>query len=89
MPSNPIPGQRRPDAHGRCPGRAQVAINGGCWVKVESDARDCDEESYVHKGRCYMPVFPTKRPAIANPAVLPAPQEGVGSRIAVRMLKSS
>ncbi len=50
------PGQARPDEKGRCPGRLQVAINGGCWVDVSSsmDAQACTESGYVFfRGRCY------------------------------------
>ncbi|NPC81467.1 serine/threonine protein kinase [Pyxidicoccus fallax] len=69
VPPKPLPGQRRPDANGRCPGRTHVPINGGCWKKVAADPKDCDEEgSYWHKGACYMPVFPPPRPPTSNPA---------------------
>jgi hypothetical protein len=50
----PLPGQARPDANGRCPRERQVAINGGCWVKL-SDREPCEEFLYVFQGKCYAP----------------------------------
>jgi serine/threonine protein kinase len=68
MPPRPLPGQARPDANGRCLTRGQVAINGGCWRKLDvSDMKECDEESYVYKRACYTPVFPPPRPATSGP----------------------
>jgi serine/threonine-protein kinase len=43
MPPRPFSGQRRPDADGRCPGKMQVPIDGGCWVKLSVDVRDCEK----------------------------------------------
>jgi serine/threonine protein kinase len=57
----PRPGQARPDEKGRCLGRKQVPINGGCWIDVSSaiDAQDCAESGYVlFKGRCFGPASP-------------------------------
>ncbi|MCY1015025.1 serine/threonine-protein kinase [Pyxidicoccus sp. MSG2] len=68
MPSRPFPGQSRPDATGRCPGSWQVPINGGCWARLAADPKECDKDSYVYKGICYLPVFPPSRPATSNPA---------------------
>jgi hypothetical protein len=69
LPPKPFPGQRRPDAQGRCPGKVQVAINGGCWRKVPVDLKDCDvEEGFEYKGACYIPVPNPKRPATSGPA---------------------
>lgn len=68
MPPKPLPGQARPDANGRCRTRGQVAINGGCWRPLKDSAKECDEESYVYKGDCYIPVFPPPRPATSGPA---------------------
>ncbi|WP_338050655.1 serine/threonine-protein kinase [Pyxidicoccus caerfyrddinensis] len=67
VPPKPLPGQRRPDASGRCPSRLQVPINGGCWHRVVADTKECDTDSYAYKGACYVPVFlptrvPTSRP---------------------------
>jgi serine/threonine-protein kinase len=68
MPPKPLPGQARPDANGRCLTRGQVIINGACWRRLYvSDIKDCDEESYVYKGACYLPVFPPPRPATSGP----------------------
>ncbi|WP_164010685.1 serine/threonine protein kinase [Pyxidicoccus trucidator] len=68
LPPKPIPGQRRPDANGRCPSRGQVPINGGCWRKlVITDMKNCDDEAYMYKGACYVPTFPPPRPATSAP----------------------
>jgi serine/threonine-protein kinase len=68
MPDNPLPGQARPDANGRCRMKPQVVINGGCWLKVEMDQKECkeSEHNYVYKGACYQPVAPW-RPATSSP----------------------
>jgi eukaryotic-like serine/threonine-protein kinase len=57
------PGQLRPDARGQCPGRTQVAINGGCWLEVlASGAEECEQSGYVLiKSRCYTPIMETRR----------------------------
>ncbi len=63
------PGQARPDEKGRCPGRLQVAINGGCWVDVSSsvDAQACAEIGYaLFKGRCYSPALAPPQKPIPN-----------------------
>ncbi|HEX8699207.1 MAG TPA: serine/threonine-protein kinase [Myxococcaceae bacterium] len=50
--------QARPDEKGRCPGRTQVPINGGCWLEQPPmSAEECSESGYVPlKGKCYLPV---------------------------------
>lgn len=67
LPPRPIPGQLRPDASGRCPRRSQVAIHGGCWMKLAVDLKECDGDDYTYKGGCYAPAFPPSRPALSNP----------------------
>ncbi|EAU65036.1 protein kinase [Stigmatella aurantiaca DW4/3-1] len=67
MPHKPFPGQERPDGTGRCPRKTQIAINNGCWVKLDIPREAC-EDGYMHKGGCYMPAFrqataPTSHPA--------------------------
>jgi serine/threonine-protein kinase len=69
LPANPFPGQIRPDARGRCPRKSMVAINGGCWTKVAPE--DCEESSYVYKGRCYDPAAPPPRPPTSSPTESP------------------
>ncbi|MBZ4415767.1 serine/threonine-protein kinase [Myxococcus sp. RHSTA-1-4] len=69
VPPKPFPGQRRPDANGRCRSKAQVPINGGCWLKSGEDPKDCDEDSFVYNGKCYTPVLARPRPATSSPAV--------------------
>ncbi len=63
----PLPGQTRPDAKGRCPHPRQVAINGGCWVKLDRDM--C--EALNRGSTCYEPVFPGERPSTSHPLPLP------------------
>ncbi|MFP2913627.1 serine/threonine protein kinase, partial [Pyxidicoccus sp. 3LFB2] len=69
MPPKPFPGQRRPDGKGRCPGKEQVVINGGCWMKVAVDVKDCDElTGFEYKGACYQPAMTRPRPSTSAPA---------------------
>jgi hypothetical protein len=51
MPRDPLPGQRRPDAQGRCPTKQERALFGGCWVPLK-EPPPC-EESFEHEGTCY------------------------------------
>ncbi|MDY7227853.1 serine/threonine protein kinase [Hyalangium rubrum] len=71
MPPKPLPGQTRPDEKGRCPGRKQVAINGGCWVEtLPMAAEECMENGYVYsQGQCYSPALtpPSKPPPTSSP----------------------
>jgi hypothetical protein len=66
MPKQPLPRQRRPDSKGRCPNR-QVAINGGCWTKVDAAPEDCAENMYLYQGGCYLPMFTRGRVPAAAP----------------------
>ncbi len=62
----PRPGQARPDEKGRCPGRKQVPMNGGCWFEFTSmPAEECIESGYVpFKDKCYAPALaPPRKPA--------------------------
>jgi hypothetical protein len=56
VPATPLPGQRRPDAQGRCPNK-QIAINGGCWLKVDFTPEECLATGYLHRGGCYVPIM--------------------------------
>ncbi len=53
----PRPGQARPDEKGRCPGRRQIPINGGCWEEqLPRSAEECVESGYVlFQDKCYLP----------------------------------
>ena len=66
----PLPGQTRPDAKGRCPHRRQVALNGGCWVDAKWDREKCEafNNGYMYKNTCYVPVLPPGRPPTSQPA---------------------
>jgi hypothetical protein len=71
-PPEPRPGQIRPDGKGRCPGRMEVPINGGCWVEIPlMPAEACVESGYVLlKSKCYTPALqsPQKPVPTSNPA---------------------
>ncbi|MBZ4415715.1 serine/threonine-protein kinase [Myxococcus sp. RHSTA-1-4] len=68
LPPKPLPGQRRPDASGRCPGELHVPIHGGCWIKLNVALKDCDkEDGYVYQGGCYTPALPRARPPMSSP----------------------
>jgi serine/threonine-protein kinase len=67
-PPKPLPGQRRPDANGRCPSKLHVPFNGGCWLRVVADSKECDADSQAYKGACYFPVFSPARPPTSSPA---------------------
>jgi serine/threonine-protein kinase len=67
-PPRPFPGQRRPDASGRCPDKRHVPIHGGCWIKLPLDLKDCGAEGYyIYKGGCYVPVMLPARPPTSSP----------------------
>ncbi len=55
LPEQPLPGQLKPDGQGRCPKR-QIAINGGCWGKLDLALEDCPGNGFVYQGSCYVPV---------------------------------
>ncbi len=68
IPPKPFPGQLRPDAKGRCPGKGLITINGGCWSKLPVELKDCDNEaSFTYKGACYAPVLSPPRPSTSEP----------------------
>jgi serine/threonine-protein kinase len=67
MPDKPLPWQARPDAQGRCARDTQVAINGGCWIKVNIEDGRCPKDGYVYKGGCYEPAYPPPRPNTSCP----------------------
>jgi serine/threonine protein kinase len=55
--------QLRPDKKGRCPGRKQVPINGGCWMEqLPMSAEECAESGYVlFQGKCFGPALPSSK----------------------------
>ncbi len=66
----PQPGQVRPDEKGRCPSRAMVALNGGCWAETAWEPEKCRElGGQMFKGTCYVPFIPPgrKRPPTSGP----------------------
>jgi serine/threonine-protein kinase len=78
LPAEPFPGQIRTDARGRCPDPGMLPVNGGCWIKISKDPKECAESeySYEYKGGCYMPAFRIRsRPATSSP---PEARDGGG-----------
>jgi hypothetical protein len=71
-PPEPHPRQARPDEKGRCPGRKQVVLNGGCWAENPSmNSEECAENGYVLlRGKCFAPALepPQKPPPTSSPA---------------------
>jgi eukaryotic-like serine/threonine-protein kinase len=68
----PLPGQLRPDAKGRCPHKGQVALNEACWVPLNFAREQCEAFGSIgklFKGRCYVPAMPLspKHPATSHP----------------------
>ncbi|MBN1206478.1 MAG: hypothetical protein JXB05_16445, partial [Myxococcaceae bacterium] len=67
----PLPGQVRPDAKGRCSHPRQVPLGGGCWVKTSLDREECEvlkpNGGYMFKGTCYMPVLLHGRQPTSEP----------------------
>jgi len=66
----PLPGQARPDANGRCPRKQQVVRNGGCWRLLKLDREECEEVSgHLFKDACYVPgTSPPRRKPTSSPA---------------------
>jgi serine/threonine protein kinase len=52
LPSKPHPDQRRPPCE-----FGEVAINGGCWVKVADVKPPCGEKMFEYQGACYWASF--------------------------------
>lgn len=58
----PLPGQTRPDANGRCPLKVQIALNKGCWLDVSLDREACEGSGgHFFKGKCYLPIILPKK----------------------------
>ncbi len=62
--------QAIPDAKGRCPGRKQVAFDGGCWMRqAPMTAEDCRAGGYTFlEGKCYAPVLELPQKAVPTSA---------------------
>jgi eukaryotic-like serine/threonine-protein kinase len=68
MPKRPLPGQLRPDGAGKCTGKAQVSLNGGCWIQVANLEPPCEKTGYEWKGSCYYPIYAAPRePTSSSP----------------------
>jgi hypothetical protein len=69
VPEHPLPGQRLPDSSGKCRGRREVAINGGCWKLLMGGGEPpCEANEYEWKGFCYVPSMePSRDPTSTQP----------------------
>ncbi len=68
LPKQPQPGQLRPDENGHCRKR-QVAINGGCWVKMDVEPKECrGHDVYLYQGGCYFPIPASQPQPTSEPA---------------------
>lgn len=71
-PPEPQPGQTRPDVKGRCPHKAQVALNRACWLEISLEPERCSElKGQMFKGLCYLPFIPPGRPPTSSPTDKP------------------
>ncbi|ADO70182.1 Protein kinase [Stigmatella aurantiaca DW4/3-1] len=67
-PPEVLPGQRRPDAKGRCARPQQTPLNGGCWIKTPLAREECDTlKGSMFKGTCYLPVPHHERQPTSHP----------------------
>jgi eukaryotic-like serine/threonine-protein kinase len=68
MPKRPFPGQLRPDSAGKCTGKGQISINGGCWFQIANVEPPCEKAGYDWKGSCYYPIYDvTREPTSGTP----------------------
>jgi serine/threonine protein kinase len=68
-PEKTFQGQARPDAKGQCPMPTHVALKGRCWLEQPLNAKQCEDSGYMHEqGKCYAPVFATRRRPTSSPA---------------------
>jgi len=63
--SKPVPGlEAEPTA---LPPGTKIAINGGCWLKVEPTADECPDNGYTYQGGCYIPFLIHRREPTSAP----------------------
>jgi eukaryotic-like serine/threonine-protein kinase len=62
IPKQPFPGQYQPPCE-----RPQVALNGGCWIRVSGVEAPCGANYYEWKKGCYVPMYPPPRPQTSHP----------------------
>ncbi len=68
LPKEPRPGQLRPDEKGHCR-KKQVAINGGCWLKLDLEPEQCrGPGAHLYQGGCYFPVPASQPQPTSEPA---------------------
>jgi len=67
-PPEPVPGQMRPNAKGRCPHKGQSSLNGGCWLQIALSRELCEESGgQMFRGMCFMPIILRQRPPTSSP----------------------
>ncbi|MDC0710487.1 serine/threonine-protein kinase [Stigmatella sp. ncwal1] len=68
----PMPGQTRPDAKGRCAHPQQIRLNGGCWVKTPLGREKCEAlNGTMREGTCYVPASSHERQPTSHPVRTP------------------
>ncbi|ADO74878.1 serine/threonine-protein kinase [Stigmatella aurantiaca] len=68
----PMPGQTRPDAKGRCAHPQQIRLNGGCWVKTSLGREKCEAlNGAMRDGTCYVPAASPERQPTSHPVHTP------------------
>ncbi|KFE60101.1 hypothetical protein [Hyalangium minutum] len=73
MPKKLFRGQYRTDSEGKCKGRLETPINGGCWVALKKSP-PCGDDAYEWKDTCYWPSMPApKEPSSTLPHPPPVP----------------
>jgi predicted Ser/Thr protein kinase len=63
MPENPLPGQRRPP----CQPNGELAIRGGCWLRITDAKPPCLGYLYDLNGVCYAPLYSAGRQPTSDP----------------------
>ncbi|SEL04768.1 Serine/threonine protein kinase [Stigmatella aurantiaca] len=62
IPRQPFPGQHQPPCE-----KPQIALNGGCWIRVSGVDAPCGANYYEWKKGCYVPMLPPPRPQTSHP----------------------
>ncbi|WP_093524801.1 serine/threonine-protein kinase [Stigmatella erecta] len=62
IPKQPFPGQHQPPCE-----KPQIALNGGCWIRVSGVDAPCGANYYEWKKGCYVPMLPPPRPQTSHP----------------------
>lgn len=64
----PVPGQMRTDAKGRCPQKGHSPLNGVCWLQLTLSPELCEGiGGQTFKGTCFMPILSRQRQPTSSP----------------------